>query len=206
MKSLRTMIAAAVALLALSSPALAQLTFTVETTTTNGQTITPKLTWATSPAATSCTAAGPTDWTGNKAASGVVTLAAINTTRSYSLSCAWAGKTTIELTWKAPTTFKNGTALVPSADLGGYRIQYGSAATALTETFYLQDPLALKWTTPTLAPGQWFFQVRAYTATGLEGDLSTPVVSASTRTGDAQTRTLEVVVRFPSAPTEVTAN
>ncbi len=177
----------------------------MQTSTSDGQTIVPKLTWASTPAATSCAASGATDWTGSKAASGTVTLAAVGTTRMYSLSCAWAGKQTIEVSWKAPTTFKSGAALVPSADLGGYRILYGTSAAALNETFYLQDPLALKWVTPALAPGTWFFQVRAYTPQGLEGDVSVPIVSASTRAGDAQTRTLEVSVKFPSAPTNVTA-
>lgn len=193
------------ALLACSGPSFAQLTFTVETSTTNGQTVTPKLTWATSPAATSCTASGATDWTGTKSASGTVTLAAINATRSYSLSCAWAGKSTVELNWTAPTTFSNGTPLTPATDLGGYRIQYGSTAAALTESFYLQEPGALKWTSPTLAPGEWFFTVRAYTPSGLESAQALPIVSSTTRAGDVQTRTLEVVVRFPNPATNLSA-
>jgi hypothetical protein len=199
----------AAVLLAFAAPALSQtntLTFTVETSTSNGTSIVPKLTWATAPAATSCTASGASDWTGTKAMSGTVTLAAIGETRSYSMSCAWAGKPTIEVRWSAPTTFVSGAPLNPATDLGGWRIQYGRSASNLDQSFYLQDPVAVKWTTPaTLATGTWFFTVRAYTPQGLESAQAVPIVSASTRAGDAQTRTLEVAVRFPNPPTNVTA-
>lgn len=208
MKS-RIALLAAVALLALAPEAFAQtntLTFTVETTTSNGTAVVPKLTWATTPAATSCTASGATDWTGTKAVSGSVTLAAIGATRSYSLSCAWPGKPTIVLQWRAPTAFNGGGVLNPATDLGGYRIQYGRTAANLDQSFYLQEPLALTWTTPPLAPAEWFFTVRAYTPQGLESAQALPIVSAFTRAGDAQTRTLEVAVKFPNPPTDVTAN
>src|SRR5688572_4913924 len=61
-------------------PAFAQtptMTFTVKTTTVGGATVAPELTWATTPAASSCAASGATDWTGPKPAQGTALLAAI---------------------------------------------------------------------------------------------------------------------------------
>jgi hypothetical protein len=187
------------AALALSSPIYSQsLTFTVETSTSGGAAVVPRLTWTTTPAAASCTASN--GWTGTKAATGTELLAAINATRSYTLTCTWPGVSTAVVNWNAPTQNTDGTAYT---NPGGFRIQYGRSATALDTSAYVQDPAARSWTSPQLAVGAWFFGVRAFNAQGLEGEISN--VASKTMTAAAtQTRTLEVAIKFPNAPTGVT--
>jgi hypothetical protein len=77
------------------------LTFTAQTTTGNGSVV-PALTWATSPAAQSCTASGDPAWTGTKAAAGTQTLAAITSSKTYQLVCTWPGDTTATISWTDP--------------------------------------------------------------------------------------------------------
>lgn len=172
------------------------LNFTLETSSPDGRTVVPRLTWSTSPAAQSCSAA----WTTSTAAAGTQVLAAVSATSSYGITCTWPGVTKAAISWVAPTTNVDGSAYT---NPGGYRIQYGRAATALDTSVYLQDPAVRTWTSPALAPGTWFFGVRAYNVLGLESELSnTP---SKTLTADAsQARTLELTVRFPSPPTNVT--
>src|SRR5688572_22209524 len=93
------------ALLLVPSFLLAQtLNFSVASATTGGPTITPRLTWSTTPAATSCTASGASDWSGVKGPSGVVTLAPIAYSQTYTLVCSWPSTTgSIPLQWTPPT-------------------------------------------------------------------------------------------------------
>lgn len=188
------------AALLLAGPLCAQtLTFTVETTTSGGAAVIPRLTWSTSPAAGSCTASN--GWTGTKAAAGVELLAPISATRSYTLTCTWPGDRIATLNWTRPTTNTDGT---PYANPAGYRIQYGSSATGLDTSVYLENPQASTWTSPQLAVGTWFFGVRAVNAQGLESAISN-VTSKVLTAGASQARTLEVAIRFPNPPTNLTA-
>ncbi|HVJ23311.1 MAG TPA: hypothetical protein VM756_05170 [Burkholderiales bacterium] len=192
----RLLLAAA---LLLAAPAFSQtLTFTVESTTSGGTAVVPRLTWTTSPAGATCTASN--GWTGTKAASGTELLPAISATRSYTLACVWPGIQTAIVNWTAPTTNTDGTAYT---NPGGFRIQYGRTATALDTSAYLQDPAVRTWTSPTLATGAWFFGVRAFNALGLESEISNVATKMMTASS-TQTRTLEVAIRFPNPPTGVT--
>lgn len=171
------------------------LTFTLETTTNNGQSVTPRLTWSTTPAATSCAASGATDWTGSKAASGTVALAAVTASKTYGIACNWPGISKVALAWVAPTTNTDGS---PLTDLSGYRIQYGTSASDLATSVY-QQTLATTWTSPDLTPGTWHFAVRAFNTMGLESALSN-VASKNTTAGTSQNRALELTIRFPNPP------
>lgn len=187
------------AVLLLAAPAFSQtLSFTVETSTSGGSAVVPRLTWSTTPAAASCTASN--GWTGTKAAAGVELLAAINATTSYTITCTWPGDRTAVVRWTRPTTNTDGTAY---SNPGGFRIQYGSSATGLDTSAYVQDPAAVSWTSPQLTPGTWFFAVRAFNALGLESELSNVASKVLTAAAN-QTRTLEVAIKFPSAPTGLT--
>lgn len=184
-------------LLLIAAPAFSQtLTFTVQTTTSGGTSIMPRLTWVTTPAAASCTASGATDWTGPKAASGGQTLTSITQTRSYTMTCNWSGQSTATVSCVAPTLHVDGT---PLTDLSGYRFDYGRTATTMDTAAYVTGPCT--WTSPALASGTWFFTVRAVKANGLESTPFTPPVSMTLTSGATQTRTLEVAVRFPATPT-----
>lgn len=171
------------------------MSFSLQATSSDGKTVVPKLTWSTTPAATSCAASN--GWTGTKAASGTETLAAVSSSKVYTLTCTWPGDTTAKVSWTAPTTNTDGSAYTDGA---GYRIQYGRAADNLDQSVYIEDPLARSWTSPVLAAGQWFFGVRAYNAMGLEGALSN-VASKTITAATNQSRTLNLGITIPSATT-----
>lgn len=196
------------AVLALFSvlPAQAQveptLTFAAETVTGAGSVV-PKLTWSTSPAATSCTATGHATWTGAKAASGTATLPALAMSgiSSFNLSCTWPGDRTATVNWTAPTQNIDGSALT---NLSGYRILYGTSPTELTQSELLQNAAATHFKFENLAPGAWYFRVLAFNTLGVEGELST----TGTKTISANstvTRTVTITVNpKPNAPSNLT--
>jgi hypothetical protein len=172
------------------------LDFTLSTSTPDGLTVVPKLTWNTVPAATICTASGGVGWAGSKAASGTQTLAAVSATQAYGIVCSWPGAVKAAVTWTAPTTNVDGSAYT---DPGGFRIQYGTSATNLATSVYLQDPAARSWTSPNLTAGTWYFAVRAYNSMGLEGPLSN--VASKTMTADAsKSAGLTLAITIPGAP------
>lgn len=197
---MKTALALIAAIVCFAAPAFSQttpaLTFTLETSSTDGRTVVPRLTWSTTPAASTCAASGATDWTGTKAAAGTVVLAAVNASRTFSLVCTWPGVTIASLNWTAPTLNVDGTSYT---NPGGYRVQWGRAANDLTESAYLNDPAARTWTSPALAPGAWFFALRAFNALGLESD-PTNVVTRTMTAPANQTRALELAIRFPRPP------
>jgi hypothetical protein len=69
------------------------------------------------------------------------------------------------LSWSAPTANTDGSSLT---NLAGYRIAYGTTATALTQTIQLANPSVTNYTIGNLAPGTYYFSVRAYTGSGTE--------------------------------------
>lgn len=73
------------------------------------------------------------------------------------------------LSWVAPTQNTDGSSLT---DLAGYRIVYGTSASALNQTVELSNPSLTSYVVDQLAPGTWYFAVKAYTAAGAESSLS----------------------------------
>lgn len=148
--------------------------FTLATQINANGTLTPTLTWTTTPAAIGCTGSGDSTWAGAKAVSGTQTLAAFPTTtpKAYALVCTWPGQTQAMLTWTPPTLNTDGSSLT---NLAGYRVSYGVTAAALTQTAQIANPAATGHTIANLTAGTWFFGVRAYTAQGMESDLSNTV-------------------------------
>jgi Putative Ig domain len=73
------------------------------------------------------------------------------------------------LTWNAPVTNTNGSALT---DLAGYHIHYGSSAGALSTVIDVTNPGTTTYTIGSLASGTWYFAVSAYTTSGVESALS----------------------------------
>ena len=76
---------------------------------------------------------------------------------------------TATLTWTAPTTNTNGSALT---DLAGYEIHYGTSAGALTNTITIANPGATSYVVTNLGTGTWYFAMSAYTNTGLASPMS----------------------------------
>ena len=73
------------------------------------------------------------------------------------------------LSWTAPTTNSNGTALT---DLAGFHIHYGTAAGALSNVITVSSASSVSYTVTGLTSGTWYFAISAYTNTGLESTLS----------------------------------
>jgi hypothetical protein len=69
------------------------------------------------------------------------------------------------LTWEPPTTNTDGSALT---NLAGYRIVYGASAAHLTQTIQVANAGISTYVVEDLAPGTYYFAVRAYTSKGLE--------------------------------------
>lgn len=191
-------IAAMLALLpALAPAAEPSVTFGASVTNANGS-LTTRLTWATTPAATSCTASGSPSWTGTKAASGALDLPAINLSGTYTLTlaCTWPADTTARLSWSAPTQYTDGTAL-PAGALGPYRVYQGTTAANLAQ---VAQVAGLSTERTGLAAGTHYFAVSAVTTTGVESELSAvgSKVVGTTITRDASvTLTVNPVPRAP---------
>jgi hypothetical protein len=64
------------------------------------------------------------------------------------------------LSWQPPTENTDGSALT---DLAGYRIVYGTTATALTQTIDVSNPGVSRYVIDGLSAGTWYFAVKAYT-------------------------------------------
>jgi hypothetical protein len=170
--------------------------FTLATRVNANGTLTPTLTWSTTPAATSCTASGDAAWAGTKAASGTQTLADFPTTtpKAYALVCTWPGQTQALLTWTPPTQNTDGT---PLTNLAGYRVNYGASASSLVQAAQIANAAATTHTITNLTPGTWFFGIKAYTTQGAESALSNIVSKAVT--GPVEW-TQSTGVKIPQAP------
>jgi hypothetical protein len=57
-------------------------------------------------------------------------------------------------------------------NLAGYRIAYGQDSAALDFSLDIPNPVVTSATIEKLALGTWYFAVKAYTAAGVESDLS----------------------------------
>ena len=73
------------------------------------------------------------------------------------------------LSWTAPTANTDGSSLT---NLAGYRIAYGTSASAMTQTIQVANPSVTNYTMSNLSPGTYYFAVRAYTNNGTESAIS----------------------------------
>jgi putative Ig domain-containing protein len=69
------------------------------------------------------------------------------------------------LSWEPPTTNTDGSALT---NLAGYRIVYGASPTQLTQTIQVASAGMSSYVIENLAPGTYYFALRAYTTKGVE--------------------------------------
>ena len=73
------------------------------------------------------------------------------------------------LSWTPPTRNTDGSTLT---NLAGYRILYGTSASALTRTIQVANPGTSRYVVENLAAGTWYFSVRAYSSGGGESSTS----------------------------------
>lgn len=85
--------------------------------------------------------------------------------RAFSITVADASIGAASLSWLPPTENVDGSALI---DLAGYRIVYGPSATQLTQTIDVANAGMSAYVVTDLAPGTYYFAVRAYTQRGAE--------------------------------------
>jgi len=69
------------------------------------------------------------------------------------------------LSWTAPTENTDGSSL---SNLSGYRIRYGTSASALTRTIVINNASVTTYVVEDLGPSTWFFAVTAVTSSGTE--------------------------------------
>jgi hypothetical protein len=69
------------------------------------------------------------------------------------------------ISWTPPTQNTDGSTI---NNLAGFRIQYGTSASALTQTIQVANPGLATYVVTGLASGNWFFAVRAYNNGGAE--------------------------------------
>ena len=81
----------------------------------------------------------------------------------------------ITLSWVAPTLNTDGTIL---NDLAGYYVNYGTSATALTQTVTVTGATSTSYTIANLTPGTYYFSVTAYSSAGTQS-APTPTVSTT---------------------------
>ncbi len=185
------------------SSAMAQtagsITFGANVTTGNG-TVTPVLTWSTAPAAQSCVASG--GWSGTKTAAGTETLAAISTSATYNITCTWAAKNSVTLTWVPPTQNTDGSVLT---DLKGFKLYSGSNVGNLVMVKDITTPATTSYVVSGLATGPWYFQMTAYNTVNNESVKApnTPVMIALSSTQGTKSVGIQVNP-VPMAPTNLT--
>lgn len=170
------------------------ITFTAQTTTGAGV-VKPVLTWATTPAANSCTAGG--SWSGTKAASGTETLADITKSATYDITCTWNASSSIRVRWTLPTTNTDGSALT---NLAGTRVVYGTSPTALNTVVNLGSPTATTTLIDNLAPGTYYFQAKAYNTAGTESDLAPVPPLSKVLAAASDTRSVSITVNAKPSP------
>ncbi len=139
------------------------ITFAV-TPTTGASPLAQTAAWSTSPPATSCAGS----WTANtlNPSATALALSPITANTSYTITCSWPGPLgSATVAWTATTKNTDGT---PITDLAGYKVVYGTDATALNLSKSVPDPAALSTVVAALVPGTYTFAARAVNAAGVE--------------------------------------
>jgi hypothetical protein len=83
----------------------------------------------------------------------------------FAITVVSASIGTAAITWTPPTANTDGSTLT---DLAGYRILYGVSAAQLTQTIQVASAGISSYVVENLAPGTYYFAVRAYTSGGAE--------------------------------------
>ncbi len=82
---------------------------------------------------------------------------------------------TLSLSWTAPVSRADGSP-ISLAEIGGYRIHYGTAAGTYTHTFNVSDGSLQTTTLSGLAAGTWYLVMTTVDTNGLESASSAEVV------------------------------
>ena len=91
---------------------------------------------------------------------------------AFSITVQQAANGSATLSWTAPTTRIDGSALT---NLAGYRLRYGNSSGNYPNTINITNPGLTSYVVNNLASGTWFFVLAAYDSTGLESSNTNPV-------------------------------
>jgi hypothetical protein len=81
---------------------------------------------------------------------------------------------TATLSWTPPTANVDGSTLT---NLAGFRLAYGTTQD-LAQSIQIANPAATRYVIEGLAPGTWYFSVRAYNSAGAQSDQSATIIKA----------------------------
>ena len=84
---------------------------------------------------------------------------------AFSIAVTQVSTGSATLTWTAPTTNTDGSALT---NLAGYRILYGTSPTSLSQTIQIANASVTSAVIEDLSPATYYFSMRAYASTGAE--------------------------------------
>jgi hypothetical protein len=84
---------------------------------------------------------------------------------AFAINVVQASIGSASVSWTPPTQNTDGTSLT---NLAGYRIQYGPSASMLTQSVQIANPGLTTYVIDNLAPGTYYFAVRAYATSGAE--------------------------------------
>lgn len=172
-----------------------QITFTAQNTTGNGS-VTPVLTWTTTPAATSCVASG--SWTGTKAASGTQTLPAITQSATYNLACTWPNST-LTVSWTPATTNTDTTAYTDAKAVRVYWNVEGSTTAPSSRDVLVP---ATSTTLGALPPASYVVTASSVNQLNVESVKTNPV--AVTLSSASATKSIGITVNpIPMPPTNI---
>jgi hypothetical protein len=88
---------------------------------------------------------------------------------AFSLAVVQTATGSATVSWTAPTTNTDGSALT---NLASYRIRYGRVSTSLDQLASVSNPGLTSYTVENLSQGTWYFGVVAVNAAGSESDVS----------------------------------
>lgn len=88
---------------------------------------------------------------------------------AFTINAAAATLGSAAVSWAAPTQNTDGSTIT---DLAGYRIVYGTSASALTQTIEVSNPSLTTYVVEGLDSATWYFAVKAYNSAGAESALS----------------------------------
>jgi hypothetical protein len=91
---------------------------------------------------------------------------------AFSIAVTQAQSRSATLSWTPPTTNTDGSSLT---NLAGYRIVYGTSASVLSQTINVSNPGVTNYVVENLAPGTYYFALKAYTSQGVESSVSNVV-------------------------------
>jgi hypothetical protein len=89
--------------------------------------------------------------------------------KAFSIAVTQSSNGSATLSWTPPTENTDGSALV---NLSGYKIYYGTSASALNQTVSLNGTGLTSYVISNLSPATYYFAITAISSAGLESDRS----------------------------------